>query len=77
MASPAKKGGGLGILLEMGEDSEASDPMSEKASAAEDMMAAIKSGDAEGVAHAFQTMYDLCAEASGGEYEDDELELEE
>jgi hypothetical protein len=43
---------------------------SAKMTAAEDLIAAQESGDAKGVADAFQRMYDACA--MGGGYEDDE-----
>lgn len=47
--------------------------LSEKETAAQDLIDAVKSGDAKGAALAFATMYELCAakaeeEAEGEEY---------
>lgn len=83
MAAPAKKGMGLLALMGGGEDEDASDPMAEKTAAAREFIGAVKRGDAEGVAHAFQDMYDICAGAVsenddlGGLEEEDEDALGE
>lgn len=69
MPMPGKKG--VGILALMGSPDEG-DEMGEKELAAKDLIAAVKSGDAAGVASAFKEMYDLCA-ASAGEDEDEEV----
>lgn len=60
------------------EESDAVDPMADKMAGARDFMAAMKRGDAEGVAHAFQAMYDACAALGGEGYEgDDEEDFDE
>lgn len=67
MPMPGKKG--VGILALMGSPDDGEE-MDEKELAAKDFIAAVKSGDASGVASAFKEMYDLCASHAGGE--DDE-----
>jgi hypothetical protein len=67
---------GSGLLLALGKPKPGGDEPpgdgaeSIKMNAAEDLIAAQKSGDAKGVADAFKRMYDACA--MGGGYEDED-----
>lgn len=54
------------------EDDSADDMESAKMSAAEDIISATKSGDAAGLADAYQRMYDACAGKMGMGDEDEE-----
>ncbi len=67
-----------GSALPSGGKSPAAAPMSDpKTMAAEDMIEAMESGDAAGLAAAFQRMYDACAMKKGGDAAEDlDLELE-
>ncbi len=44
--------------------------MGAKERAAQALISAVKSGDAGGVASAFQRMYDVCATSGGEEYDE-------
>ena len=79
MAAAPKKGVGILALLGGGGGDEDSAAPDDKTMAAKDLMRAIKSGDASGVASAFQDMYNACAMKHGGDEgdEDEELDLEE
>lgn len=71
MAAVPKKGVGLLALLGGGPDYDDGAP-DEKTMAAKDLIRAIKSSDAAGVASAFQDMYDACATGHGEESDEDE-----
>lgn len=43
-----------------------------KRQAARELSRAVKDGDPDSISDAFQRMYDLCAERSGEDYEDEE-----
>lgn len=69
---------GLAILIgakKPGEDDDKGNgPPSEKVEAAQDLIDAVKDGDAKAVATAFATMYELCAAEhdKGGDEDEDE-----
>ena len=46
------------------------DPHAEKVTLAEDLIAAVKAGDADAVATIYEEMYEVCAAAKSGEYEE-------
>lgn len=71
-----------GLLIGLGKPSgeksdESAAAMDPKTMAAEDLIDAVKSGDASAVASAFQSMYDSCAmKKSAAPYPEEETELE-
>lgn len=66
---PEEKGDAKGAPMKSAHDA--------KTMAAEDLIDAVKSGDAASVASAFQSMYDACAMKKSAPYpEEEESELE-